>query len=187
MENLDRRSRKTRIAINNAFWNLMHKKDFEDITIRDITEEADIHRATFYLHYEDKYDLLEKNIREIFYKVIEYDEALLATNTSFSYEILLSFVLHCDEYFDFYSIMLHNRGTLFFEKTFKEILLERQKMRYNFFTGNLIERELSIQFYTSAVAGSIEWWIKNNRPLTPENLAHQLYELLRQFPDWKEL
>ena len=70
MENLDRRSRKTRIAINNAFWNLMHKKDFEDITIRDITEEADIHRATFYLHYEDKYDLLEKNIREIFYKVI---------------------------------------------------------------------------------------------------------------------
>lgn len=185
MEKLDRRSRKTRTAINDAFWKLMHKMDFEDITIRDITDEADIHRATFYLHFEDKYDLLEKNICEMFYKLIEEDEALLASNASFSYDILLKFVLHCDEYFDFYSTMLHNRGTLFFEKTFKEFLLERQKMRYDFFPGEFVERELSIQFYTSAVIGSIEWWIKNNRPLSPENMTQQLYELLRQFPGWK--
>ena len=49
MQELDRRTRKTRKAINDAFWKLMREKDFEEITISDITETADIHRATFYL------------------------------------------------------------------------------------------------------------------------------------------
>ena len=64
MQELDRRTRKTRKAISDAFWKLMQEKDFEDITINDITETADIHRATFYLHYQDKYDWLEKSISE---------------------------------------------------------------------------------------------------------------------------
>lgn len=54
----DRRVRKTKQAIKNAFIQLLNKKDLEKITIQDITELADINRGTFYLHYEDKYILL---------------------------------------------------------------------------------------------------------------------------------
>lgn len=48
----DRRVRKTKQAIKNAFIQLLNKKDLEKITIQDITELADINRGTFYLHYE---------------------------------------------------------------------------------------------------------------------------------------
>ena len=38
----------------------MHEKPFKDITVKDITERADLNRGTFYLHYVDIYDLLSK-------------------------------------------------------------------------------------------------------------------------------
>ena len=54
----DRRVRKTKNAIKQAFIKLLAEKELERITIQDITTLADINRGTFYLHYEDKYLLL---------------------------------------------------------------------------------------------------------------------------------
>lgn len=54
----DRRKKKTRKAIHEAFINLLKQYDIETITIQQIADEADINRATFYKHYEDKYILL---------------------------------------------------------------------------------------------------------------------------------
>ncbi len=56
----DRRVKRTRNAIKSAFIELLKKKDFESITINDIVSRIDISRGTFYLHYLDKYDLLEQ-------------------------------------------------------------------------------------------------------------------------------
>lgn len=54
----DRRVRKTKNAIKQAFIKLLAEKELERITIQDITTLADVNRGTFYLHYEDKYILL---------------------------------------------------------------------------------------------------------------------------------
>ena len=51
---MDRRRRKTREAIFSAFIALLSKKDFEQITVGEIIEKADIGRATFYAHFETK-------------------------------------------------------------------------------------------------------------------------------------
>ncbi|MEH7402218.1 TetR family transcriptional regulator [Gottfriedia acidiceleris] len=62
--NTDLRIIRTRKFIINSFIHLLEKKDFNSITIRDITLGAMINRATFYHHFVDKYDLLEKVIKE---------------------------------------------------------------------------------------------------------------------------
>lgn len=56
---------RTRKMIMEAFIELSRKKEFKDITIKDITEAAMINRATFYYHFEDIYDLLEKALIEV--------------------------------------------------------------------------------------------------------------------------
>src|SRR4051812_47235258 len=61
---IDPRILRTRKLIMDAFINLSMKKEFKDITIRDITTAATVNRATFYNHFIDKYDLLEKVLRE---------------------------------------------------------------------------------------------------------------------------
>lgn len=62
---LDPRIQRTRKLIMDAFIELSGKKEFKDITVKDITAEAMINRATFYYHFEDIYDLLEKVLSEV--------------------------------------------------------------------------------------------------------------------------
>lgn len=62
---IDPRILRTRKLIMDSFIELSGKKEFKDITIKDITTEAMVNRATFYYHFEDKYDLLEKVLSEV--------------------------------------------------------------------------------------------------------------------------
>jgi len=61
---VDRRILKSQEAIKNAVTELMTQKRFDDITIQDIADKANVNRGTIYLHYMDKYDLLDKMIEE---------------------------------------------------------------------------------------------------------------------------
>jgi AcrR family transcriptional regulator len=61
----DPRVLRTRKLIMESFIELSAKKEFKDITVKDITTEAMINRATFYYHFEDIYDLLEKALSEV--------------------------------------------------------------------------------------------------------------------------
>lgn len=61
----DPRVLRTRRLILDSFIELSAKKEFKDITVKDITTEALINRATFYYHFEDIYDLLEKALSEV--------------------------------------------------------------------------------------------------------------------------
>ncbi|MDW0117764.1 TetR/AcrR family transcriptional regulator [Sporosarcina thermotolerans] len=62
---VDPRILRTRKLITDAFIELSGRKEFKDITVKDITAEAMINRATFYYHFEDIYDLLEKALSEV--------------------------------------------------------------------------------------------------------------------------
>lgn len=67
---MDLRMKKTLAAIRNAFIELRSHKPLEKITIKELTEKAEISKATFYLHYQDVYDLSssiqEEVIDEVF-------------------------------------------------------------------------------------------------------------------------
>lgn len=58
MKENDLRYIKTERAIREAFFALLEEGEFEKITVKDITERALINRNTFYLHYKDKFDLI---------------------------------------------------------------------------------------------------------------------------------
>jgi AcrR family transcriptional regulator len=58
-EAIDPRIRRTRALLHDALLKLMQEKDFEKISVQDISEAATVNRATFYDHYTDKFALLE--------------------------------------------------------------------------------------------------------------------------------
>ena len=62
---IDQRILRTRQAIRQALIELIAEKGFDAVSITDLTERAEINRGTFYLHYRDKYDLLEETELEI--------------------------------------------------------------------------------------------------------------------------
>lgn len=62
---VDRRVAKTRRGLHQALISLILKKDYDAISVRDIIEEADVGRATFYAHYRSKDDLLRGGFSEL--------------------------------------------------------------------------------------------------------------------------
>lgn len=68
---MDRRQRKTRTAIFNAFISLLSEQDFAQITVEQIIRRADIGRATFYAHFETKDFLLKAFCEELFCHILD--------------------------------------------------------------------------------------------------------------------
>src|SRR3990170_2217638 len=61
----DLRVRRTRELLQKALLETANEKGFAHVTVRDITERAMVNRATFYRHYQDKYDLLAQYMQEL--------------------------------------------------------------------------------------------------------------------------
>jgi AcrR family transcriptional regulator len=82
MDKTDRRVSKTLKALKNALIVLIEEKELRKITVSDITKEANINRGTFYLHYLDIYDMVEKLEDEIINKIKKIVDSgnTLATN-----------------------------------------------------------------------------------------------------------
>ena len=70
---MDRRQKKTRTAIFNAFTDLLRTETYSKITVQQIIDKADIGRTTFYSHFETKDDLLKSLSQEIFDHVFSED------------------------------------------------------------------------------------------------------------------
>ena len=70
-EKLDPRVKRTRNLILDAFFDLLAEKNFESISVQDVTAKAQINRATFYAHFQDKYALLDYSINQLFMQEIE--------------------------------------------------------------------------------------------------------------------
>lgn len=77
---MDLRQKKTKRNIKNAFLNLRMRKPLEKITVRELTEQAEISKATFYLHYKDIYDLSNSMEEEVIQDLLK--------NISVPYSIL---------------------------------------------------------------------------------------------------
>jgi AcrR family transcriptional regulator len=60
-----RRVHETRTQLRNALASLVHEKPYDDIVVTEIVARADVGRSTFYAHYRDKDELLERGIRDL--------------------------------------------------------------------------------------------------------------------------
>lgn len=85
----DRRAKKTEKALYLALSELLCKKEINDITIKELTDTADIHRATFYTHYEDIFDLYRHIENSVFDEVCE----IIAGYADKSYESLFALLI----------------------------------------------------------------------------------------------
>ena len=70
---VDPRVKRTRQLLQQAFWELMHEKGFSAISIQDVAERATVNRATFYAHFDDKYQLLDSIVQEQFHQRVTKD------------------------------------------------------------------------------------------------------------------
>ncbi|MDQ6422737.1 TetR/AcrR family transcriptional regulator C-terminal domain-containing protein [Paenibacillus sp. LHD-117] len=185
----DRRVLRTKRVIRDAFTELMEEKGFDGITVKDLTEKADINRGTFYIHYRDKYDLLEQSQSEIIMEIESLAAAGFLSATQGDWERFkkgeafpLPFVQKLFQYLQenasFMRVVLGPKGDPSFQKRLKEVIRNRAEPILTTFGGDmLVPVHYLTAYVSSAHLGVIQSWLDNGMDLPPEEMADILAKL----------
>jgi AcrR family transcriptional regulator len=175
MDKIDRRIRKTRQQLGDALVALILEKAYDSISIKDITNRADVAHATFYRHYRDKDELLAQRLEE----VIQEIEAFTREASLQDAEGYLIFK-HAEENSSLYRILLSSQGTSQVRKRVKESIaaniLRSCKPLCSARRG-VIPPEAAANHIAGSMLLLIEWWLDQNMPYPPHHMA-KVYEQL---------
>jgi len=163
----DPRVLRTRKLIMDSFIELSGKKEFKDITIKDITSEAMINRATFYYHFEDIYDLLEKVLSEVLLVNLNYDIYL---NDELNEETFVSIFKAITNF----QLSLSNRCHRGYEDTIARII--REQLEIIIYKMLLKQRPTEDEQALKVTAVMLSWgiygasveWRRNSKKIPPE-------------------
>ena len=171
---MDRRILKTRAALKGALANLMLVKQVKDISVRELTDLADVNRGTFYLHYKDVFDLLEKtedDILEEFKETLtEFDEKSVSDDATRFFESVYTL---CMKNGDFIRILIGENGDIRFLNSLKELVREKCLNEWSFITKKQRPEQFD-SYYAFIVGGLIsllQYWFSSNMKETPHELA----------------
>ncbi len=172
----DRRVRRSRRQLAQALLDLIAEKGYEAITIQEIADRADLNRATFYLHFASKEDLLIAALRDQFDALVTAMDAIAPTDPPWdnqAYDRLL--FEHIADHADVYGALLGAHGLG---------LVIHQVITY---MAQVIERDLHTQmpesaalnapapvvsyFYAGGLFALIKWWLEQGMPLPPQEMA----------------
>jgi AcrR family transcriptional regulator len=177
----DRRVRKTKKALKEGLTKLMLEKSINNISVKELTEEVDINRGTFYLHYRDVFDMVEQIESELlrdFTKIMDSHTTEKLTGQTLPF--LIDLFAFLKENADIAAAFLGSYGDIAFVNKLKEIVREKclndwMKMFNN---GKVNKFEYFYSFIVSGYIGLFETWLKNGLVETPEEMAKLSEEII---------
>lgn len=177
----DLRVLRTRNAIKQAFSELIEEKGFEFTSVKDITTRAMINRGTFYAHYQDKFELMEKCQQEIIdglgnianFNIIDTMNKLNSKQeTSIHYVVSLFQYLEKNKLF--LKALLGPNGDLSFQTKTRNIMSKKiLGDDYSIFNENqfLVPGEYLVSYMSSAHIGIVQRWLLGDTKETAEEMA----------------
>ena len=193
---IDRRIQRTRLALRSALLELIKEKGFDSVSVEEITERANLGRATFYLHYKDKEDLLLDEFREIASNRVQVlseipvsiwksnkDSLELSDGRAPVMPLLLVFE-HAAQNAELYRILLRGDSSQRVAGQIREIIAES----INAIIQTKIQSEppavhmgvpvdLLAAYFSGALMGSLNWWLEQETSPKPEEMARMFQHL----------
>ncbi len=201
---IDRRIQRTRLALRSALLELIKEKGFDSVSVEEITERANLGRATFYLHYKDKEDLLLDEFREIASNRVQIlseiplsiwksnkDSLELADGRAPVMPLLMVFE-HAAQNAELYRILLKGDSSQRIGGQIREIIADS----INAIVTTRIQNDqppapmevpvdLLAAYFSGALMGSLNWWLEHGTFPEPEEMARMFQHLF--FPGVKKV
>ena len=179
---LDRRQRRTRRLLSGALLDLIEEKGFAPLTIQEITDRADLNRATFYLHYGSKEELLADSLKSRFTELVEGLAEISIEHPIWADDMapVLAFQ-HAADNIDLYRLLLNDTGAGYVGMQIIEFIARFSLEQLSRSLPPEVELNIPPAIISYQVAGSllalIWWWVNEDMPLPPEEMgriAHQM-------------
>lgn len=185
-QTVDRRIARTRLVIRNALVTLINEKGFDALTVQDIVVMANINRGTFYLHYKDKFDLLEKTESEILqdFQILFLQASSIHVDDINGIDQLQRMVIILLEYVKDHAQLMH--AILGLQGDFSFITRIRSTVEQNLNLGVLaglkaenflVPREYLLAYIIHAHLGVLQSWLVSGCKEPPTEMARILFQL----------
>ncbi|MEV5610670.1 TetR/AcrR family transcriptional regulator [Streptomyces sp. NPDC052225] len=180
----DRRVRRTRRLLRDALVSLVLERGYAAVTVEDITERADLGRATFYSHYTDKDDLLDRVVTDLLDELAERLRPLVpASEVGFTGKPALEIFRHAAEERDVYRMILRGEGDGRALRQFTQAQTEataevfRTRAEHEGVTPR-ISLDVLARAWVGEQLAVLHWWLEEEpRPMSPEAATEMLLEL----------
>lgn len=180
---MDRRQRKTREAILNAFITLLSKKDFGQITVGEIINQADVGRATFYSHFETKDFLLKQLCEELFCHIFDAANKEQSKHRHiFDCDAPDSVFLHLFQHLqkndnNILELLSCQNNELFLRyfKTNLQRLVISQLPSFESRKNEKLPDRFWIDHIASTFVETVRWWVDNGMKESPETITEYFY------------
>ncbi len=187
MKKQDLRVIRTDRRIRETFLQLIDEVGFDAVTIKLLTERAEVNRGTFYHHYADKYELLERMTNEIFEKIEatferEIPFVLINKTEDSPYRRIIPFLIFLYENRTLMRILLSPTSDGMFRKRVRDY------MQQILFSGlheqgeRLVPEDYLIAYLSAAHLGVIESWLSHPNETTPEEIARIIFTISMEGP-----
>ena len=176
----DRRVQRTRRALRDALLSLLPERGWDDVSVQDICERADVGRSTFYGHFRDKDDLLLSGF-EILHA--ELDQAMAKAGTEREpnvSDIAQALFRHAEANRRVFRAMWGARSGEIVLRTARKFLKGRIREEVGTMlpgTGNPAVFEAVVEFKANALLSLLSWWLDVESTLSAEEL-HKLFVTL---------
>ncbi|MDX2161519.1 MAG: TetR/AcrR family transcriptional regulator [bacterium] len=180
----DRRRARTRKMLADALIALTLERGYDPITIQDIADRADLSRATFYLHYDDKDDLLINCLKDMY-------DAFMADKPGFTTADLrrdghppsLVAFQQAEEFRDLYRVLQRASTAHALNASIKAYLAGQIRKQFTDYAAAAgigsfhLPFDVLIEHMASSLIGLILWWLENDTPYTALDMA-RLYHTM---------
>lgn len=179
------------IKMNNALINLLDKKDFEDITVKEICQTASVNRSTFYLHYENTYDLLKETIENLykdFFSRYDSNLSMDRINNKSNEDLFLITPKYLKPYLSFVYDnkkifkLMYFKNEVFNGRNMYEIWLDKifKPILSKFNVKNEEEQSYIMLFHLQGLIGLIMEWVKNDCKMPIDDLINVIQKCIKE-------
>lgn len=177
----DLRVQRTLQLIQDALIDLTAQKGFANVTVLDITRQAKINRATFYRHYQDKFDLLDRYAQAVYELLGTGSAEPLEEKEAHSEKApagLVKLLEHIQANARFYRVMLGANGSPAFIKKVRQHIENR--FRHSLpkaLMDDEVFGSLYLNYLSSGSVSAVLWWLEQDMPYSPQEFAALSYRL----------
>jgi AcrR family transcriptional regulator len=164
----DRRALRTKKLMAEALIKLSTQKSYDEITIRDIVDQADIAYSTFFQHYHDKDALLRDIASET---INQFIELLGSIPNCTPYDVGLQIFNQVIEHEAVFRIFLIDSGVNRILREAKENLLKIIVINKEMANYTQLPSEIIINHIVSSILSLIRWWLDHDKPCSVEQMA----------------
>lgn len=176
---MDRKTRYTRMVLQDSLIELMMKKPIAKITIKELCENADINRATFYAHYTDQYSLLRQIEDETLLWVKDVLSVLIGqTDKHETIKILEGVFQYFIENSRHLQILMSEKGDIDFQKQLFTLIYQQCGIDpLAISNGNAAIKECYFIFVVNGSIGLLQHWLKSGLTMPAKEIAEIIYNI----------